>query len=465
MIAVKKQEVSTISILKTLSRILDDPDYTKSLENMINNFTLRDFGSIGSKSSKWGLDEWGDTMNKLIEDHFEINTKPTVGDNFYRGDKIYKCCYGSSYVGLDDDEIPESGIRDSDMIVQLNTLPVRSTFGGICLLKPSYVDVWKKEWVKLEFKMMYPRILQKLIQNNKITFNNPMFGVIYDKLVEARYKLENWELICDAYDGINPEHGGNTGNMGNLIRALLNYAYGALPNKKSMFTTSQIDLVGGYYKNIFNKIFDKFDTIAYIDTDEIWVDGMTELGRIGKELDKLDIPYGMEKKFEGKFVARKRFVMYDDNNNKSGRGAIAGCTLEKEDHIKSAIKEKESRTLTEKELLELPIDLYNLATEKVVRDKHPNHPELRLCEHCGRKIQVLSCICPKGKEDFESMLKEVRTVADRGEENIILPEKERVYNKAAYVTGAILQIRRDNPYMSEIQIFEEFKKLNEDWEE
>lgn len=435
--ATKKQDVTPISIFRTLSRILDDPDYTKSLENMMNNFTLRDLGAIGQKSNKWGLDEWGDTMNKLIEDHFDIDTKPTVGDSFYRGDKIYRCCHGSSYVGLDDDEIPESGIRKTDVVVRLDTLPVKRTSSGVCLLKPSYVDVWKKEWVKLEFHMMYPRILQKLIQNNKISFNNPVFGVIYDKLLEARYKLDSWELICEAYDGINPEH---EKNMGNLIRTLLNYTYGALPSKKSLYTTSQIDLVCGYYKGTLNKIFDKFDTVAYINTDEIWVDGMEELGKIGKELDKLGLPYGLEKKFVGKFISKKNFVMYDDNNKQCGRGTLSRCSLKKEDHMGDTEK-KEGRTLTESELLELPIHIYNEAIELVYRKKYPDlDHKLRLCNYCDRKIQVLSCICPEGKQDFENMLQEVRDVANRNEDRSIIEPVENI------VSGQMVDIDLVNKF-------------------
>jgi len=54
-----------------------------------------------------------------------------VTDKFLRDNKIYKCCYGSSYVGLNDNEIPESGIVSSDVKVELMLHDIGVKLNGI----------------------------------------------------------------------------------------------------------------------------------------------------------------------------------------------------------------------------------------------------------------------------------------------------------------------------------------------
>lgn len=81
---------------------------------------------------------------------------------------------------------------------------------------------------------------------------------------------------------------------------------------------------------------------------------------------------------------------------------------------------KESRTLTDEELLELPIGIYNRALEYVWKQdkiKKGLSGELMDCEYCKRKRQI-SCICPDGKAEWARILAEVQAVSERNHGDI-----------------------------------------------
>jgi hypothetical protein len=81
---------------------------------------------------------------------------------------------------------------------------------------------------------------------------------------------------------------------------------------------------------------------------------------------------------------------------------------------------KESRILTDEELLELPIGIYNRALEYVWKQdkiKKGLSGELKDCEYCKRKRQI-SCICPDGKAKWARILAEVQAISERDHSDI-----------------------------------------------
>lgn len=67
-------------------------------------------------------------------------------------------------------------------------------------------------------------------------------------------------------------------------------------------------------------------------------------------------------------------------------------------------------TLNREQLLELDIDIYNKALT-LARVKKGYSESTSVCKYCGRFINVLSCICDQGEEDFNKMVEEVANVS------------------------------------------------------
>lgn len=66
--------------------------------------------------------------------------------------------------------------------------------------------------------------------------------------------------------------------------------------------------------------------------------------------------------------------------------------------------------LNRDQLLELDIDIYNKALN-LVRVKEGYSESTKVCKYCGRFVDVLSCICDQGEEDFNKMVGEVANVS------------------------------------------------------
>jgi len=74
----------------------------------------------------------------------------------------------------------------------------------------------------------------------------------------------------------------------------------------------------------------------------------------------------------------------------------------------------DTRNATKEELLELSVEVYNMAVQRTYDKKYPDKINtFDTCKHCGRYVQVISCICPDGEFDFKSLLDEVRSVSEQ----------------------------------------------------
>lgn len=76
---------------------------------------------------------------------------------------------------------------------------------------------------------------------------------------------------------------------------------------------------------------------------------------------------------------------------------------------------KEARIISTEEALKIPIDIYNKAVElewEKKKEESNLSGSLRICKHCNRK-NVIACICPKGQDDWNNIIEEVKNVSER----------------------------------------------------
>jgi hypothetical protein len=256
------KKLTTKSLLKTLDKMLTFEMMTK-LDKVVNIYSYDD--------DKFRIDDWNDIIMELLKKYYGYN------------------------------------------LVNRPYIKTNGNISGILLLKESYIGVIKSDITKIDFNTLYPNIIVKLFDRGDLEFNIHEFGYIFKGLLEARREVK---------DLSDPTNHNTYKHLKMFINVLINFTYGCIRNynERSIISASNTNNIPTYCSDIFNHIFNENNTVMYIDTDEIYIDGRSELDGIIAQIDKLDLPYRVTYNNIGMFIGKKRFGMTDSNGVDISRG-------------------------------------------------------------------------------------------------------------------------------------------------
>lgn len=173
----------------------------------------------------------------------------------------------------------------------------RDFYGAKVWLNEDYVNSAISNLKIISFNLVYPTLIAKLAETNLKNFNE-----IYSKLIE----IYNSDL--DIHNS-------------NPLKSYINMAYGCLQNPESMIYSKNIYLVPTRLNNLLSNILIEFKGhIVYIDTRDIYFRNFDEIKerfeKYFNKINKYDLTYSTQQSKFGLFMAKKQYVIEEDNNIK-----------------------------------------------------------------------------------------------------------------------------------------------------
>ena len=150
----------------------------------------------------------------------------------------------------------------------------RDFYGAKVWLNEDYVNSSISNLKIISFNLVYPTLIAKLAETNLKNFNE-----IYSKLIE----IYNSDL--DIHNS-------------NPLKSYINMAYGCLQNPESMIYSKNIYLVPTRLNNLLSNILIEFK------------------GHIVNKINKYDLTYSTQQSKFGLYMAKKQYVIEEDNNIK-----------------------------------------------------------------------------------------------------------------------------------------------------
>jgi len=249
-----KNELTIEAIVNIIKEI--DYDETK---------IIRSHNSINA--AKLDINFWNISWEKLLDNFFESKTKNIIYDN--------------------------------------NTIN-----HGIVKFNDDYKNIEINDFRQITFSNLYPNIIIKLNDENKIKFNIEEYGIIYKFIVENYDNIKNnyidedirmkWCAMKNAMFGCS-----------NYFKSIVNYSQFF----KDYNNDNKINIVSNYMYDFFNDIFNKYDKyIININTDGIYFfDNIPNSFYL--DIDKIEFKYDISDLYDGRFINYHRFILKDKNGN------------------------------------------------------------------------------------------------------------------------------------------------------
>lgn len=159
------------------------------------------------------------------------------------------------------------------------TKPDAKLNGSYIRLKDEHKEKMYYDANIIEFTRIYPHIICKLYEREKIRFSPTELGDLYSFLTYNYKKISTDKRLKPHAKEIHH------------FLLYTTYALGANPYS-SNYTFTNHDLVVDYSKETFHYIYTHYDNIMYIDTDSVYYIGDGK--KICEYIDWLEIPYTID---------------------------------------------------------------------------------------------------------------------------------------------------------------------------
>lgn len=249
-----KEELTIEAIVNIIKEI--DYDETK---------IMRSHNSINA--AKLDINFWNVTWERLLNNFFESRTKNII--------------YGNKTIN-----------------------------NGIVKFNGDYKGVEISDIKQLVFNSLYPSIIIRLINENKIKFNLEEYGIIYEFIVKNYNEMKNnftdedirmkWRVIKNSLFGCS-----------NYFKSIVNYSQ----NFKDGDNDNEYNMVSSYMCNFFNNIYNKYEKyIIVINTDVIYYFNDIP-DSFYTDINEMNFNYEISELYDGKFNNFFGFILKDKKGN------------------------------------------------------------------------------------------------------------------------------------------------------
>lgn len=143
----------------------------------------------------------------------------------------------------------------------------------------------------IEFELLYPKLIIKLLNTNLENFNE-----VFSKLLDYYHE----DISIEKY---------------------INSVYGHLGNPLSLIYSDNIPIVSIHANNIMRKIINEFKGhVIYVDTFQIFFRNFSEIKErfesVFNQLNKYDLTYSTTQSKFGLFIAKKQYLIEENNGIK-----------------------------------------------------------------------------------------------------------------------------------------------------
>jgi hypothetical protein len=166
-------------------------------------------------------------------------------------------------------------------------------YGGKEWLNPKFQDKKIEDVLVFKFERLYPEVIWNLYYKGGIKFNNNRIGELFGDLLNINKQdissfVEKSKNIKEAFSYCSEVE------INLYIIKIINYFYGVLSRKNSLFYCNNFNMVPKYCINLLDIIIEKFkDNIIYVNTDMIYFRYTNELNleKFKQILDISELPY------------------------------------------------------------------------------------------------------------------------------------------------------------------------------
>lgn len=174
--------------------------------------------------------------------------------------------------------------------------------GGLVSLNDNNVNRFYDDITILELESAYPTSI--INSKSRIIFNYKYFNNLYEFLIQTRGLFKKTYCI-----GKNPQ-------LWLLYKTYLNMLYGCSVSNKSVLKISKNSIpLNKNCVDLLTKIQKEFNYyIPYVDTDAIFVHKYESIkDDLHNMLTKASYTYSVSNRYEGIFLAKKKYLLFNDN--------------------------------------------------------------------------------------------------------------------------------------------------------